>query len=103
MANAEMTLRIQELLLVDRDLWPPIGDGRCRSATWFRCETSAPYSRTFTSTSSILSNSPFGVGRSEDAAGSPAGQVEHQLALPVERSRPGGRPLGGAGRWWERG
>jgi len=27
---------MQVLLLVDRDRWAPLGDGRCRSATWFR-------------------------------------------------------------------
>jgi hypothetical protein len=27
---------MQVLLLVDRDLRAPLGDGRCRSATWFR-------------------------------------------------------------------
>ena len=47
MTNAETNFRMQELLLVDRDLWPPVGGGRCRSATWFRYKTPAPYSRTF--------------------------------------------------------
>ena len=40
MASAETSFRMQKLLLVDRDLWPPVGDGRCRSATWFRYKTS---------------------------------------------------------------
>src|SRR6266508_6627749 len=35
-ASAETTFRMRMFLLVDRDLGPPWGDGRCRSATWFR-------------------------------------------------------------------